>query len=108
MILSGFLPWLYGGLIDILGNSLWGQSLSLLAISIILSLPGLPLEWWQQFRLEERFGFNKSTLKLWITDKIKGLILSLAIGFPILCVLLWLVELPVWCRKWFPPGRSGF
>ncbi len=96
IILSGFLPWLYGGLIDFLGNSLWAQGLSLLAISIILSLPALPLEWWQQFRLEERFGFNKSTLRLWVTDKLKGLILGLVIGFPVLCVLLWLVGLPVW------------
>ncbi len=96
ILMSGLLPWLYGELIGLIGNSLWGQSLALLAISIIFSLPSIPFEWWQQFRLEEQFGFNKSTLKLWISDNIKGMIIALLFGFPVLCVLLWLVELPVW------------
>ena len=96
VILGGILPRLYGGLIGVFGNSLWGQGLTLLAIGIILSIFSLPFEWWRQFRLEDRFGFNKSTLKLWISDQIKGVILGLVIGFPILCLLLWLVGLPVW------------
>ncbi len=96
VILGGILPWLYGGLIGVFGNSLWGQGLTLLAIGIIFSFFSLPFQWWQQFRLEDRFGFNKSTLKLWISDQIKGIILGLVIGFPILCLLLWLVGLPVW------------
>ncbi len=96
VVLGGILPWMYGSLIDVFGNNLWSQGLALLAISIIFSLFSLPFEWWQQFRLEDRFGFNKSTLKLWITDKIKGMILGLIIGFPLLCLLLWLVGLPVW------------
>jgi STE24 endopeptidase len=49
------------------------------------------LEWWSQFRLEEKFGFNKSTPGLWVMDHIKSLLLGLAIGFPLLWALLALV-----------------
>jgi STE24 endopeptidase len=65
---------------------------------IRLGLPGLPLEWWSQFRLEEKFGFNKSTLKLWVTDHIKSTLLGLVIGFPLMWALLALVGWvgPLW------------
>lgn len=96
IILVGFLPWLYGLLLQAFGGGIWAQALILYLIGIVLSLPGLPLEWWSQFRLEERFGFNKSTIKLWISDKLKGLIIGFLIGYPILCLLLWMMNLPFW------------
>ena len=37
---------------------------------LVTQIPGLFLDWYKQFSLEERFGFNKSP-KLWVTDKIK-------------------------------------
>jgi len=70
----------------------WDDALFILSAGILLSIPELPFEWWNQFRLEERFGFNKSTAGLWIMDKIKGLGLLLAIGFPLLWALLSLVD----------------
>lgn len=89
VLFSGLLPWLLLGLTQALGGSIWGQALVLVAVGFILSLPGLPWEWWNQFRLEERFGFNRSTLRLWLTDKVKGLAVGLVIGYPLICLLLW-------------------
>ncbi|KAF2405464.1 CaaX prenyl protease [Trichodelitschia bisporula] len=43
----------------------------------------LPLSYYQNFVLEERFGFNKMTVKLWLTDKVKGQLLTIALGTPI-------------------------
>ena len=57
-----------------------------------MALPALPFEWWEQFRLEQKFGFNKSTAALWVTDKVKGTLLLFAIGYPLLWALLWVVE----------------
>jgi len=70
----------------------WDDALFVLLAGVLLSIPELPFEWWNQFRLEERFGFNKSTAGLWIMDKIKGLGLLFAIGFPLLWALLSLVD----------------
>ena len=93
VIFGGVLPALYeqfaywGG-----PETVWDDTLYILATGVLLSLPGLPFDWWAQFRLEARFGFNQSTPKLWFTDKVKGLLLSLAIGYPLLWVLLSLVS----------------
>lgn len=92
IVLSGFLPWVFYGLQSILGTSLWAQSFTLIAMGIIFSLFTLPFEWYEQFRLEERFGFNRSTLGLWISDKVKGLALMVIIGVPVLWVVLKIFE----------------
>jgi STE24 endopeptidase len=70
----------------------WDDALFILFVGVLLSIPGLPFDWWGQFRLEERFGFNKSTPGLWIADKFKGLALTFVIGFPLLWALLSLVD----------------
>lgn len=79
-------------------EALWTRVAFVLLAAILLSIPSLPFEWWEQFRLEQKFGFNKSTPGLWVTDKLKGVLLMLAIGFPLLWVLLWVVERagPTW------------
>lgn len=98
VILSGFLPWLYDLFGAWLGRATWAEALYVIVALLLISVPALPLEWWAQFRLEESFGFNKSTPKLWATDKLKGLIIGLVIGFPILYVLLALVG---WAGDWW-------
>jgi len=92
VLLAGALPWLYSWLSGVIGYGVWGQACVLFLIGMILGLPGLPFDWWSTFRLEERFGFNKSTLKLWIVDKVKGFILGFIIGLPLLALLIFLVE----------------
>ena len=91
VLFSGVLPLAWQTMTDLLGTGVWGQALSLFLIFTVLSLPGLPLEWYHQFRLEERFGFNKSSLKLWITDKFKGFLIAAVLGIPLLAFLVWLV-----------------
>ena len=91
ILFSGILPLLWDLSTSLLGSGTWGQAAALFLIFGVLSLPGLPFEWYHQFRLEERFGFNKSTLKLWVTDKVKGLVIGAVIGIPLLAFLVWLV-----------------
>jgi len=92
LILTGFLPWLYSKFSVLFGYGIWGQAFVLFLITLLLGLFSLPFDWWGTFRLEERFGFNKSTQPLWIVDKIKGLVLGLAIGYPLLVLLMYLVN----------------
>ncbi|EMF09871.1 CaaX prenyl protease [Sphaerulina musiva SO2202] len=51
--------------------------------SFLDTLVGLPFSYWHHFVLEEKFGFNKQTVGLWLTDLVKGQALSLAFGIPI-------------------------
>ena len=99
VVFGGVLPVLYTLVVAWGGpDSLWTRVLFVLIAGALLSVPSLPFEWWEQFHLEQKFGFNKSTPGLWITDKLKGAMLMFVIGFPLLWVLLWLVEKagPTW------------
>ncbi len=51
----------------------------------------IPFQLYSTFVIEERFGFNKTTLKTFITDKLKGYLLAILIGGIILTTLIWLV-----------------
>lgn len=92
VIFGGVLPILYGH-VAAWGTpgAVWDDALFILIAGVLLSIPALPFEWWAQFRLEAKFGFNKSTPGLWVSDKIKGLGLMFALGFPLLWALLSLV-----------------
>lgn len=85
---TGLLAWLFQMVATPLGDALWAQALTLFIVMILLSLPSLPFEWWSTFRIEAAFGFNKTTPRLWLTDKLKGLVLGLVLGFPVICLIL--------------------
>jgi STE24 endopeptidase len=62
------------------------------AVGLIYSLAALPLDLYTTFGLEARYGFNKTTWRLYFTDKIKGVLLGIIIGTPFLWVVLWLMN----------------
>ncbi|MDB5876927.1 MAG: Ste24 endopeptidase [Variovorax sp.] len=77
------LAWMGGGML---------QQLTLLAaFAVIGGLLDLPFTLWQTFRLEERFGFNKITFKLWLADAVKGTLVGTLIGLPIAALILWIM-----------------
>jgi STE24 endopeptidase len=89
--LLGGLDWLNKLLLDALGGGMWQQLALLAAFALIGGLLELPFTLWQTFRLEERFGFNKMTWRLWLADSVKALLLGAAIGLPIAALILWLM-----------------
>ncbi|MFA6013399.1 MAG: M48 family peptidase, partial [Desulfobacteraceae bacterium] len=58
------------------------------ALVAVKSLISLPFTIYDTFVIEESFGFNKTTVKTFMTDMIKGIILSLLIGVPLLAAIL--------------------
>jgi STE24 endopeptidase len=93
VLFGGVLPVLFDHAASWAGpDATWNHAVFILLAGVLLSIPSLPFDWWEQFRLEEKYGFNKSTPKLWVTDKIKGVLLMFAIGFPLLWALLSLVN----------------
>ena len=51
---------------------------------------GIPFELYDTFVIEEKYGFNKMTVKTFFVDKVKGLVLAGVLGLPLLALLLWL------------------
>jgi STE24 endopeptidase len=78
--------------IDLLGPGQWSQLALIGSVALISTLVNLPLSWISTFGLEQRFGFNRMTPKLWVLDLIKMLALSAAIGTPLMLAVLWFMR----------------
>jgi STE24 endopeptidase len=63
----------------------------IVAVGLIAGVLSLPLAWYRTFVIEERFGFNRTTLKLWIADLAKGALVAAALGVPLVALILWLM-----------------
>jgi STE24 endopeptidase len=98
VLFSGVLPWAFQGFTHWVGDSAWAMGAFLFATGVVLSLLSLPLDWYAQFRLEEQFGFNTTTQKVWWLDRLKGMLLGLALGYPLLVLVLKLVD---WTGAWW-------
>jgi STE24 endopeptidase len=90
--LLGGLQWLSELLTPAFGVGIAYQLALIAAVSIISSLIDLPIDYYKQFTLEERFGFNKMTPGLFFSDLIKHSVVGAAIGLPLLWVTLTLME----------------
>ena len=78
-------------LTDLLGHGMV-QQVALLAIFVgIGSVLDLPFTLYQTFVIEERFGFNKTSPKLWLQDFAKSLLLSALVGLPFITLVVWMM-----------------
>jgi STE24 endopeptidase len=92
VLFSGVLPWTFGKFTAAFGTSVWAMAGFLFTIGVALSIISLPFAWYAQFKLEDRFGFNTTTINTWALDRVKGLLLATLLGFPLLVLLLKLIE----------------
>ena len=91
--LLGGLDWINSLLLDTLGPRPLLQPLALLVVfAAINALIELPVSLYQTFVIEERFGFNKMTLRLWLGDLLKSTLVSSVIGVPLAALVLWLMQ----------------
>ncbi|KAK6465890.1 zinc metalloprotease [Scheffersomyces coipomensis] len=74
-------------------NGVITQSIILFSIAQLVSIiTSLPTSYYYSFVLEEKYGFNKQTISLWITDKIKGFALTLVLGAPVVAAFLKIID----------------
>ena len=87
---QALLSWLGGGML---------QQLALLACFVLIGgAVDLPVALYQTFVIEQRFGFNQMTPRLWLADLLKSTLLGAVIGLPIAALILWLMGAagPLW------------
>jgi len=85
-------------------SAVWHGTAVVLSTFLIVSLVGLPLSIWRTFGVEARFGFNRTTVGLFIADLFKGLLLGLVLGGPLVFVILFLMQRAGtlwWLYAWF-------
>lgn len=91
LLLGGGFGWLDGWLRQFMEQPVW-LALAFFGVLFLASdLLSLPFQWYSTFVIEEKWGFNKTTPKTFVADKLKGYALSLVVGGGILALLLSLI-----------------
>jgi STE24 endopeptidase len=85
LLFTGVLPWAFSRFNP---HSVWAMAAFVFLVFTALAAVSLPMQWWDQFRLEQRFGFNTTTPQTWWLDRLKGLLLAAALGYPLLALVL--------------------
>lgn len=92
MFASGGFGWLDNYLRQCTTNPIWLALLFFGSIGLASDILTFPLGWYSTFVIEERFGFNKTTVKTFIFDHIKSLLLAAVIGGGLLALIVWIYE----------------
>ncbi|MFV2059325.1 MAG: M48 family metallopeptidase [Gammaproteobacteria bacterium] len=114
LVFSSFMlvVWTLGGGLQYLDNSIlqysiqapWNGVAVFLALFLIMGVIDLPFGLYRTFKIEQQFGFNKSTLSIYFIDLIKQTVLMLVIATPLLALVLWLMQTAGeywWFYVWF-------
>lgn len=107
--LLGGLSFLNTVLSNSLGHGLTQQVALMGAFFVINAVLELPFSLYQTFVIEERFGFNKTSAKLWLQDLLKSGILSALIGLPFIALIVWMMgAMGSWWWLWVWGAWMGF
>jgi STE24 endopeptidase len=91
----------FGGGLDLLASacsrafepgSLAHGTALLFSLILVQAIIGLPLSLYRTFVIEQRFGFNRMTWKLYLSDLVKQTLLGIALGLPLILAILWLMQ----------------
>lgn len=88
LLFSGILPWLYTYLSHLISGPILLGCAFMGSVFFLSALIDFPLSIYETFGIEGRFGFNKSTWKLYLIDSLKSTLLGIILGFPLLAGIL--------------------
>jgi STE24 endopeptidase len=81
----------------------------LAAFMLIGGLLDMPFELWSTFRIEQRFGFNRMTWRLYLADAAKGVLVAALLGLPLAALVLWIMGAAgAWWWLWAWVAWVGF
>ena len=90
--LGGGLAWLFTATEALPTPAILRDLALLIGVALIGGVVGLPFSWWRTFRIEERFGFNRTTMAVWLGDLAKGIAVGAVLGLPLASLVLWLMR----------------
>lgn len=93
MYVAGGFGWLDTWLLPVSDNEILRSLLFFGVLFIISDLLNIPFDYYDTFVIEEKFGFNKSTPRLFVLDKLKSTLLMVVLGGGILALIVWIYQL---------------
>jgi STE24 endopeptidase len=98
--LCGGFSWLQHYVDGYMLGPVWGGVLMIGVLTLTQMLMALPYDLWRTFRIEAAYDLNKTTMSTFWGDWVKGLVLTLLLGAPLLAVLLWFFYSTEWAALW--------
>ena len=102
-IILGWFAWLDEAIRERISNNLLVTVAFFGVLILAVMLANLPVSYYSTFVIEEKFGFNKTTKKLFVVDSIKQIVLSIALGLPVIYLIAWIyqsLESQFWLVGW--------
>ena len=102
-IILGWFAWLDQAIRDRFDNSLMVTVVFFGVLIVGGMIANLPISYYSTFVIEEKFGFNKTTKKLFVMDTIKQIVLSVVLGLPVIALIAWIyqnLESTFWLVGW--------
>jgi len=102
-IILGWFAWLDQAIRERISNDLLVTVAFFGVLILGVMIANLPVSYYLTFVIEEKFGFNKSTKKLFVADTIKQMLLSIALGLPVIYLIAWIyqsLESKFWLVGW--------
>ena len=102
-IILGWFAWLDEAIRERISNDLLVTVAFFGVLILAVMLANLPVSYYSTFVVEEKFGFNKTTKKLFVVDSIKQIVLSIALGLPVIYLIAWIyqsLESQFWLVGW--------
>ena len=102
-IILGWFAWLDEAIRERISNNLLVTVAFFGVLILAVMLANLPVSYYSTFVIEEKFGFNKTTKKLFVMDSIKQALLSIVLGLPVIYLIAWIyqsLESKFWLVGW--------
>jgi STE24 endopeptidase len=102
-IILGWFAWLDQAIRERISNELLVTVVFFGVLILGVMITNLPVSYYSTFVIEEKFGFNKTTKKLFVMDTIKQIVLSIALGLPVIYLIAWIyqsLESKFWLVGW--------
>ena len=102
-IILGWFAWLDEAIRERISNNLLVTVAFFGVLILAVMLANLPVSYYSTFVIEEKFGFNKTTKKLFVMDSIKQMLLSIVLGLPVIYLIAWIyqsLESQFWLVGW--------
>ena len=88
LVLGGF-GWYNSWVVSLTDSVVWQTILFVMGLSVASSVLDMPFDYYATFRIEEKYGFNKTTRRVYWLDTVKELFLSLVLGGVLLALVVW-------------------
>ena len=88
-LVAGGVGWYKSWVVSLTDSVVWQTILFVVGLSVVSSVLDIPFDYYATFRIEEKYGFNKTTRRVYWLDTVKELVLSLVLGGVLLALVVW-------------------